>query len=116
MCRSSNRILVVFLCLCWPNWWSKLQGQLLVSTIRGTVVDASGLGVNGAEVSVVNLGTNLRRSVRTNETGDFEVTDVLNGTYRLTVTQTGFRRLLPTILFLRATRFAASTFNWRWAQ
>ena len=49
-----------------------LAAQLTLSTIRGTAADPSGAVVAGAEITVLNLQTNERRTVKTNENGDFE--------------------------------------------
>jgi hypothetical protein len=47
--------------------------------------------VVNAEIRVVHLGTNLSRTVATNENGDFELVDLPRGEYRLTATRAGFK-------------------------
>ena len=47
-------------------------GQIAASTVRGTVNDASGGAVVGAEITLVNLETNIKRVTQTNESGDYE--------------------------------------------
>src|SRR4030095_2269060 len=84
------------------GWNSELKAQFLVSTIRGTVLDVTRLPVTGVEIKVKNLGTNLVRSVVSNENGDFEIADLLRGTYRLTATQTGFRTFIAENLILES--------------
>src|SRR5437016_4497508 len=54
----------------------RLPAQLTVSTIRGNAMDASGAAVTGAAITLVNLGTNIQRSVDTNESGEFEIPDL----------------------------------------
>ena len=63
---------------------SILLGQVALSTIRGSVKDPSGSDVFDAEIKLTNVETNIQRTVRTNQSGDFEFPDVVRGTYRLT--------------------------------
>src|SRR5215472_11744442 len=59
--------------------------------IRGTVVDPSGASVVSATVKVVNVDTNLERTVTTSEVGTFDIPNLPPGTYNVTVTKSGFR-------------------------
>src|ERR1051326_1302604 len=68
-----------------------LMAQLTLSTIRGTAMDPTGAVIAGANITVVNLRTNEKRVVTTNENGDFEIPDLYRGSYRLTASQTGFK-------------------------
>jgi len=79
-----------------------LAAQLTVSTIRGTAKDPTGAVVAGAEITIVNLGTNLQRVVVTNENGDFEVPDLQRGTYRLTTSHAGFKNWVADNIILEA--------------
>jgi hypothetical protein len=65
--------------------------QLSVSTIRGTVTDPTGSMVPGATITLVNVATNIERSTKTNENGDFEIPDLQSGTYRLGAAHPGFK-------------------------
>ena len=68
-----------------------LHAQSL-STIRGTVADATGAVVVGAEVTVTEVQTNVTvRTVTSNESGDYEVADVVPGVYRVTAALEGFK-------------------------
>src|SRR5689334_6867441 len=60
------------------------QGSNL-GTIRGTVTDA-----NGA-VQVTDQATSLSRNFTTNGEGNYEVPALKPGTYKVTVTATGFK-------------------------
>lgn len=66
------------------------QGSNL-GTIRGTVTDTNGAVVSGARVQATDLETNLTRDVTANSEGNFELTGLKYGTYRLTVTAQGFK-------------------------
>src|SRR6266852_199671 len=97
-----RRILLrVFILYC-AGWSTGLQGQLFVSTIRGTVADLTGAAVIGAEIKVSNLETNISRSSQTNEEGNFEVPDLPRGTYRLTATHAGFKTSVTDNLILES--------------
>ncbi|MCI0620667.1 MAG: TonB-dependent receptor [Acidobacteria bacterium] len=100
--RMRGGILLGVCVVCFFGWSPKLWGQLLVSTIRGTVADPTGAVISGAEITVLNLGTNIGRSVRTNEAGDFEIPDLARGTYRLTATQVGFKTLVAGNIILES--------------
>ena len=65
--------------------------QLTTSVIRGHVSDSSGAAVTRAQVKIVNTQTNVERSINTNNDGDYEAPDLQRGTYRLAVTQPGFK-------------------------
>jgi Carboxypeptidase regulatory-like domain len=100
MCRLMRGILLAAGMAFFFGWSPEARGQLLVSTIRGTVADPTGAVVSDAEIAVLNLGTNIGRSVRTNEAGDFEIPDLARGTYRLTATQVGFKTFVADNIIL----------------
>src|SRR6185503_4528596 len=49
------------------------KGQAIQSTILGKVTDPSGAAVSGATVIVKNEGTNIERTMATDENGDYRV-------------------------------------------
>ena len=51
--------------------WAPLQAQVTTGTLLGRVLDPSGLGIPGAEVSVVNQGTGVTRTTITDDQGNF---------------------------------------------
>jgi hypothetical protein len=61
------------------------------ASITGTVRDASGAVVSGAEVKVVSGGIGLSRVTTSNDAGDFLAAALPAGTYDLTVTAPGFK-------------------------
>jgi hypothetical protein len=83
---------------------STLLAQLTVSTIRGTASDPSGAAVVNADIELVQLETNSRRAVKTNENGDFEIADLPRGTYRLTATSAGFKTFVADKIILETTQ------------
>jgi hypothetical protein len=68
-----------------------LNGQVIQSSILGTVTDSSSAMVPGAKVVIRNEGTNLERSAVTNENGDFRVSGLETGNYEVIVTASGFK-------------------------
>jgi hypothetical protein len=71
------------------------------STIRGTVADASGAVVPRAELSVTELATStLARKVTTDDSGNYEITDLKPGVYRLNAEAAGFKSFTAENLLL----------------
>jgi hypothetical protein len=66
------------------------QTQITTGTIQGTVLDANGAAVAGAEVEVKNVDTNFLRTTTTDEDGRFFALQLPSGRYTVTVTKTGF--------------------------
>ncbi|HWZ82849.1 MAG TPA: carboxypeptidase regulatory-like domain-containing protein [Terriglobales bacterium] len=66
-------------------------GQAVDGNILGTVLDAQGAAVVGAEVSIENLATGVASTTKTNSTGGYRFDHLPVGTYRLTAKMTGFR-------------------------
>jgi len=68
-----------------------LQAQTVTGSFTGTVFDASGAAVNGAQVTVTNDSTNFSATVVTNSSGDYTVTNLQPGTYKITIAVAGFQ-------------------------
>jgi hypothetical protein len=87
-CRQNvvfSAVLICFLLL------SGLLNAQTVSSITGTVTDSSGGVMPNATVTVTNDSTNVKKTVTTNSAGSYTVTDLLPGTYTVTVTNAGFQ-------------------------
>jgi hypothetical protein len=67
-----------------------LVAQTTTSTIEGTVTDANGAVVAGAEVKVSGTTLAAERATTTNEEGFYRVAALPAGIYTLTITRTGF--------------------------
>src|SRR5690348_13414827 len=76
--------------------------QVTSGTIFGTVKDPSGAIVSGANVTVVNPSNGLTRTVRSSQSGDFGVPNLLPGTYNITVEAQGFKKIEKTGIVLSA--------------
>jgi len=69
-----------------PAW-----AQTQLGTLFGTVTDASGAVVPGADVSVENVSTGLKRDGRTDKTGEYRLVGLPTGRYTLRVEKEGFQ-------------------------
>ena len=87
--RSWFGLMFLLAALCGAAEIAYAQG--LTGQIGGTVVDSSKAVVPGATVSVKNTGTQASRETVTDATGAFVVTNLLAGTYDVSVTLTGFK-------------------------
>jgi outer membrane receptor protein involved in Fe transport len=85
------------------RWLCSLMAMFLLSaaaigqtsnsgTVTGVIKDEKGALVPGASVKIVNLGTNAERTVVTSADGNFEITQLVPGNYRLEVEATGFSK------------------------
>ena len=66
------------------------QTQITTGTIQGTVADANGAVIPGANVEIKNLDTNLSRTLTTDEGGRFVAPLLQPGNYSVTVSKQGF--------------------------
>ena len=66
------------------------QSQITTGTIRGTVLDANGAVVAGANVEIKNVDTNISRNLSTNEEGSFIAPQLQPGRYSVTIAKQGF--------------------------
>jgi hypothetical protein len=70
---------------------SMLEAQVNTATLVGTVKDATGAAVPKASVTAKNLATGLARSVVTDATGDYVISNLPAGHYSITASLTGFK-------------------------
>ena len=70
------------------------NAQSTYGTLLGTVKDTSGALVAGAAVTVTESTTNISKTVTTDDRGDYQLPNLLAGTYDVTVTATGFKQFL----------------------
>ncbi len=66
-------------------------GQLTTADILGTVTDATGAVIPGANVTIVNVETKETRKVTANSSGEYEATLLAVGRYTVTTTSAGFK-------------------------
>jgi hypothetical protein len=74
---------------------------LSTAQINGTVQDASGLAVPGAEVKATQTDTGLIRTITTGPDGSFVLANLPVGPYQLEVTKEGFSKYLQSGIVLQ---------------
>jgi hypothetical protein len=73
-----------------------MLAQTITGTISGDVTDSTGAVVQGAAITVQNIGTGETRSATTTGTGSFRVTGLAIGKYKVTVSAQGFKSAVRT--------------------
>jgi hypothetical protein len=73
-------------------------GQVEKGRFVGRIADPQGAVVPGAHVKATNIGTNITQEAVTNETGEFVITPVSAGQYRLTVSASGFQNITTSVI------------------
>jgi len=84
---SVSGLLVCLLCLAAMPVWAQTTST---GTITGQVSDPSNAAVVGAEVKLIDTGTNTSRTAITNEAGRYTFTNIEPGVYNVTISHPGF--------------------------
>jgi hypothetical protein len=95
--RLTHRFALVLLIFVFALNFANLveaQTQATTGVIEGNVTDPSGAAVSGAKVTVTNTGTGLERQTTSDSSGFYRVVLLPLGTYRVTVENPGFARLV----------------------
>jgi len=69
-------------------------GQAVTGTLLGSIMDSSGAHVPNAKIVATEVNTGISRSAESNETGNYTFNNLTPGTYNVTASQTGFRKLV----------------------
>ena len=69
-----------------------LYGQTFYGSLVGTISDQSGGTLSGASVTLTNVATGERRQAQSGSGGDYQFLNLVPGTYRVLVEQSGFKR------------------------
>ena len=77
-----------------------MHSQVTGATLSGTVTDASGGSISGAEISVTNTATGVNKSVTVDSAGYYSIPNLPAGVYEVAVTATGFSRSVQSNLNL----------------
>ena len=72
----------------------RVAAQATFGTIRGAVRDAAGGFVPGVSVTVTNQATNVRRTVVSDDRGNYEVTHLNPGIYQVSAELSGFKKFV----------------------
>ena len=71
--------------LCLPG-----VAQVLYGTLTGTVNDSSGAAISGAQVQAVEVNTGVATQAKADSSGIYRLPNLLPGTYKVTVSASGF--------------------------
>src|SRR6185437_9310443 len=110
MSRKSAALCVVltFAFLCCSALLPAAFGQHSTEgTVAVTVLDPSGSIVPGADVELVDLGTGTARKAQTQEAGTYAFVNLPIGTYRLSVSKSGFKSQVFNTVIVQATKTTA---------
>src|SRR5947209_4883447 len=77
-----------------------LRAQTYRGAIQGTVIDASGSVVARAQITVISEDTNLAREAASDDSGDYLVTELPPGSYRVTAAVSGFQKQVVTGVYV----------------
>jgi len=80
--------------------------QSTFGSIRGTVTDSSGAVVSGVTVVVTNTGTNISKTVITDDQGNYEVSHLIAGSYSISSESSGFKKFLRQGITLQSEQVA----------
>ena len=73
-----------------------------LGTIQGLVSDASGAAVPGATVTITDVATGSRLTLKTSDSGEYEANGLRYGAYKISVAATGFSPLEISGVMLRS--------------
>jgi outer membrane receptor protein involved in Fe transport len=71
-----------------------LHAQYENGSILGTIRDASGAPIPGADVMIANVSTGVKQTTKTDGTGNYDVPQLRVGVYTITASFTGFSRAI----------------------
>ena len=91
-CQARGLVFLVCALFCAVPAFAQVQAGRIV----GTVYDPQRATIANATVVVTDVATNLSRRATTNSTGDYVVTPLEPGTYRITATASGFQTTVQT--------------------
>jgi hypothetical protein len=91
-------------------------GQVTTTNMIGTVTDASGATVPGAQVTVTNTGTGYSRNVQSGAQGEYRLEFLPIGNYTVQISASGFKKVVRTEWCCRLTSRHASMHNSNWAK
>lgn len=72
--------------------------QAVYGGISGTITDPQGASISTATVTVTNLAQNVTTTAKTNDSGLYEVTHLIPGTYQVKIEQQGYKTALQEVV------------------
>lgn len=75
------------------TWCPAARAQITTGDILGTVTDQTGAVIPGAKVTLRNLGTGVKATTQSNQTGDYLFTLLIPGQYSVFIEAAGFKKV-----------------------
>jgi len=69
------------------------MAQTFYGSIVGTVADATGAPMEGANITVSNIGTGTRNTAQSSASGEYRIVNLVPGNYKVDIEKAGFKRL-----------------------
>ncbi|WP_263365998.1 TonB-dependent receptor [Edaphobacter bradus] len=91
--KQKKMAVVAVVCLFFVSGTLMLLGQAVSGSLVGTVQDSTGASVVKATVTATETGTGTTYEAVTNDTGNYTVPSLPPGSYTVTVTAAGFKKI-----------------------
>lgn len=72
--------------------------QAVYGSISGTISDPQGAAISAATVTVTNIAQNVTTTAKTSDSGFYEVTHLIPGTYQVKIEQQGYKTALQEVV------------------
>src|SRR3984957_9256172 len=99
------------LLLLFSSYPAVLRAQSTNGSLAGRVTDPSKAVIAVAKVAAVNTGTTVRYEGATNDSGDYYLTNLPPGSYRIEIEKTGFQKLIKPDVILHVQDALAINFE-----
>jgi hypothetical protein len=99
------------LLLLFSSYPAVLRAQSTNGSIAGRVTDPTKAVIADAKVAAVNTGTTVRYEGATNDSGDYYLTNLPPGSYRIEIEKTGFQKLIKPDVILHVQDALAINFE-----
>jgi uncharacterized surface anchored protein len=73
-------------------FFTSITAQTYRGSVRGTVYDPNRAAVPGAEIKLISTETNQTRTVESDAEGNYTISELRPGAYKLEVTKDGFQK------------------------
>src|SRR5437899_2771535 len=83
-----------------------VQAQITSATLVGTVSDSTGAVIPNAQVTAINVDTNLKHTVQSNGDGAYRLEFLPVGSYKLEVSASGFKAYTRSGIVLEVSQIA----------
>ncbi len=93
-------IFALVLCLTATLTCRRVFAQTTSATLNGVVTDSGGSAIPGAQLSIVNIDTQVKQAAETNEAGQYSISQLSPGRYTVTVQKDGFQSSVQTGIVL----------------